>query len=99
MHLDQWRLRHPQHAIVVKVALHGTAILHRDLTIQRGARGPDDGTLDLRSHGVRVHQRAAIEGAHDTIDVDAVALRDGDLGDFGDVRAVVIEEGDTTATP
>ena len=97
MDLDDRRVGHAQDGIVVEVALHGASILHRDLTGQRRARRPNDGALDLRAHRVGIDDRTAVEGAHDAIDADAIALADRHLGDFGDIGAVVIEESDAAA--
>jgi hypothetical protein len=61
------------------------AILQRYFPIQRCRYAEHDRAFDLRPHGIRADDRAAINGADDPPDTNLASLRNFDLGDLGHV--------------
>src|SRR6266446_4012795 len=61
VNLDRWRLVHPQHPVIVEIALLDAAALQRDLSMERRCDAKDDPALDLRSDGIGIDDGAAIE--------------------------------------
>src|SRR5438874_9009849 len=99
MHFDRRCLVDPQHANVVEVRLLHPAVLDRHLTVQGAADSEDDAALDLRFHGVRVHDGAAVHRADDPVHAHLARLRHRHLGDLGQIAApTAVEERDTAAT-
>ena len=82
MDLDGRRLIHAQHLVGIEVGLLDTAVLQRDLAIERGRDAEDDRALDLRLDGVGIDDGAAIDRADDAPDTNGAILRHLDLGNL-----------------
>src|SRR5581483_7665814 len=50
VNLDDWRIVDPQHLVGVKIRLLDTAVLERDLAMERGRYSEDSSALKLRLH-------------------------------------------------
>src|SRR2546428_2647529 len=70
VNLDCRRLVHPQHQVIVEIALLDTTALQRDLSMERRRNAEDDRALDLRSDGIGIDDRAAIDRADDAPDTN-----------------------------
>ena len=74
------------------------AVLDRDFAPQ-GARDPeDDAALHLGLHDVRVHDGAAVHGAHHPPHTHVALLRYRDFGDLGDIAAEGMQQRDPAST-
>src|SRR5713226_4304363 len=98
VHFDRWRLIDPQNANIVEVRLLHASVLERHLAVEGSADSEDDPTLDLRFHGVGVHNRAAVDRADHPVHAHFARLRHRYLGDLGDVGipAPAVHERDAT---
>src|SRR6266851_3909431 len=63
VHFDCRRLIDPQDANIMEVGLLHPAVLERHFAVEGAADSEDDAALDLRFHGVRVHDDATVDGA------------------------------------
>src|SRR6266436_1302874 len=79
----------------MEVRLLHAAILERHLAVQSAADSEDDPALDLRLHGVRVHDGAAVDCADDAAHAYLARTRHLDFGDLGQIAApTTVEERD-----
>src|SRR5262249_6237599 len=74
VHLDGRRLVDSHDSNVMEVGLLDPAVLERHAAPQRAADSEDYPALDLGLHGVRVHDRPAIDCADDPVDADLARL-------------------------
>src|SRR5207247_847566 len=94
VHLDRRHAVHPQHRVVVKVALLHPAAVDRDLAVQRRRQAIHNGALHLRLDDVRIHHGAAIDRAHHPVHARHAVRADRDLGALGDVAVERLVHGD-----
>src|SRR6266850_6101264 len=82
VNLDRRRLAHPQHLVIVEIALHDTTVLQRDLSTESRGDAEDDSALELRLDRIRIDDGAAIDRAHDAPDANCSVLRHLDFGNL-----------------
>src|SRR5262245_20904134 len=75
VHLDGRRLVDSHDSNVMEVGLFDPAVLERHATPQGAADSEDYPALDLGLHGVRVHDRPAIDCADEPVDGGLARLR------------------------
>src|SRR5258708_7176148 len=99
VNLDRWRLVHPQHPVIVEIALLDTTGLEGDLSIQR-RRDPEDArALDLRLDRIRIDDSAAIHRADDAPDTNRPVARHFDFGNLRHIRREDELDGDAATNP
>src|SRR5262245_27139336 len=96
---DPRRLADAQHPVVAEVGLLDTAVLDRDLAMQRGGQAEDDAALHLRADGVGVDLDAAIDRAPHMGRVDGTVLVDADLDHLRDEAAEAGAKRDASPLP
>src|SRR2546428_309717 len=97
VNLDCRRLVHPQHRVIVEIALLDATALQRDLSAERRGEAEDDRALDLRPDGIGIDDGAAIDRADHAPDANRSVLRHLD---FGNLRQIAREDeldGDAAA--
>src|ERR1700722_9918541 len=83
VNLDGRRLVHAENLVRMEVGLLHTAVLERDLTIERRSDAEDDRALNLRLDCVGIDDGAAIDRADDPADTNRAILR---YFNFGNLR-------------
>src|SRR5580704_19300935 len=83
VNLDGRRLVHAENLVSIEVGLLHTAVLERDLTIERRSDAEDDRALNLRLDCVGIDDGAAIDRADDPADTNRAILR---YFNFGNLR-------------
>ena len=86
-----------QHLVGIEIGLLDTAVLQRDLAIERRRDAEDDRALDLRLDGVGIDDGAAIDRADDAPDANRSVLRHFDLGDLRQIGREDELDGDAAA--
>src|SRR5579871_4945289 len=99
MDFDVRHRLHAQNRVPIEV-LGGNlaAFAEDDLTPGRGPEPPQQAALDLCADQIRIEDDTAVEGEHDALDVNALALV---LGDLNDLRTVteIVGAGNTARVP
>ena len=99
MDIDGRRLVYAQHSVGIEVGLLDTAVLERDLAIERGRDAEDHRALDLRPDGVGIDHGAAVDRTNDPPDTSRPVAR---YFDFRNQRQIGPEgelKGHATADP
>src|SRR5215467_10636854 len=99
MDLDGWCLIHAQHLIAIEVGLLDTAVLQRDLAMERRRDAEDNRALDLRLDGVRIDDVAAIDRTDDAPYPHRSVLGHLDLGDVSQIGREDVLKRDASADP
>src|SRR5262245_63994792 len=99
VYLDGRRLVDSHDSNVMEVGLLDPAVLERHAAPQGAADSEDYPALDLGLHGVRVHDRTAIDCADDPVDADLARLRHRDLGHLRQITAPFAEKHRDPAAP
>ena len=76
VHLDPRHFVHPKDWIIGEAALSNAPTLERDLLMKRSGHAHGDAAFDLRANDVGIHDRAAVDRAHDSIDFECSRLVD-----------------------
>ena len=97
VYLDPRHFIHPKDRIVSEAVLPNAATLERDLLVKRGGHAHGDAPFDLRANDVGIHDHAAVDRAHDTIDFECSRLLDGNLRDLRYEAVEWINRDPTTA--
>jgi len=82
---DNRRLLHPEHGIVVEIALLHGSILDGDLPFQRSAQAEDDRAFHLSSRAIGIHHRTAVDRGNHSMNANVAILFQRNLGDLGHV--------------
>src|SRR5580704_2905452 len=99
VNLDGRRLVHAQDLVAIEVGLLDTAVLQRDLAIERCRDAEDDRALDLCPDGIGIDDGAAIDRADDASDTNRSVPRHLDLSDLRHIGREGELNGDATADP
>src|SRR5215472_6776110 len=90
---------HPQHLVRIEVGLLDTAVLERDLAMQRRGDAEDDCALYLRLDGIGIDGGAAVHRTHDAADTNVPVLRHPDFGNVGHIGREHVLERHPAAYP
>src|SRR5579863_1801937 len=97
MDVDLRGLREAHHAIGIEIALYCSAVLDRDLAVERGAQAEDHRTFGLLGDGQGIDHVARVECDSDAINLRLAAWFDGNLGDLRAGAVVVLADRDAAA--
>ena len=70
--VDNRNVSHLTEAVVVKIVLLNDAALDGNLPVQRGSQAFDNAAFDLVDSPLRVDDKSAVDGAGDSVDLQAI---------------------------